>query len=68
MTKSDVFNFFAGGQVRGASSMVAAALGKTVQAIHRWPEKLPESVQFEIEVKSGYKLKSEFTKVKQKVK
>lgn len=62
MTKTDVFNFFAGGNTRGAHTAVAAALGKTVQAVHRWKEDLPECVQYEIEVKSHYQLQSQFTK------
>ena len=62
MTKTDVFEFFAGGQMRGATPTVAAALGKTQAAVHRWNEELPESVQFEIEVKTAYQLQSEFTK------
>lgn len=62
MTKTDVFYFFAGGHTRGATKVVADALGKTSMAVYRWPEAIPESVQYEIEVKSGYQLISEFTK------
>lgn len=62
MTKSDVFDFYAGGHTRSATKIVADALGKTPVAVYRWEEQLPESVQFEIEVKSGYQLISEFTK------
>ncbi|HAU4976830.1 TPA: hypothetical protein F3L06_19825 [Aeromonas hydrophila] len=62
MTKSDVFDFYAGGQTRSATKIVADALGKTPVAVYRWEEQLPDSVQFEIEVKSGYQLISEFTK------
>lgn len=62
MTKTDVFNFYAGGHTRGATKVVADALGKTPVAVYRWTEQLPESVQYEIEVKSGYQLISEFTK------
>ncbi|EPC4028142.1 Cro/CI family transcriptional regulator [Aeromonas salmonicida] len=62
MTKSDVFDFYAGGHTRGATKVVADALGKTPVAVYRWTEQLPDSVQFEIEVKSAYQLISEFTK------
>ncbi|EFP9527592.1 Cro/Cl family transcriptional regulator [Shigella sonnei] len=62
MTKSDVFKFYAGGQVRGATTIVASALGKTQAAVHKWPEVLPESVQYEIEVKTNYQLQSKFTR------
>lgn len=63
MTKTDVFNFYAKGRdFRGANAAVARALGKTTAAICRWPEQLPPVVQYEIEVRSGYVLQSEFTK------
>ena len=62
MTKTDVFNFFAGGPTRSVITTIANALGKTPAAVHRLKEELPESVQFEIEVKTAGKLQSEFTK------
>ncbi len=42
----------------GSVGALAAALGIKRQAIYQWPETVPASRQFEVEVKSGGALKA----------
>lgn len=46
----------------GNSSATARACGLTPQAVAKWEEKVPHLRQFQIEVITNGKLKSDFTK------
>lgn len=51
MTKQEAIKFF------GGVKKLADALGVWPQAVYAWPENLPRSRQFEIQVKSKGELK-----------
>lgn len=56
MTKQDVLTHF-GGTVAAAN-----ALGRTKGAVSQWPDVLPMNLQFEIEGRTGGKLKADALK------
>ena len=56
MTKQDVLDFY-GGTVRAA-----LALGRTKGAVSQWSDDLPLNLQFEIQGRTGGKLKADSAK------
>lgn len=56
MTKQDVLDFY-GGTVRAAK-----ALGRTKGAVSQWADDLPLNLQFEIQGRTGGKLKADTAK------
>lgn len=56
MTKKDVIEYF------GGTTAAAKALGRTKGAVSQWGEDLPLNLQFEIEGRTGGKLKADTLK------
>lgn len=56
MTKQDVLDHF------GGTVAAARALGRTKGAVSQWADPLPSNLQFEIEGRTGGKLKAQSRK------
>jgi len=56
MTKQDVLTYF------GGTVAAARALGRTKGAVSQWPDELPGNLQFEIQGRTGGKLKADTDK------
>ncbi|MEC8919214.1 MAG: Cro/CI family transcriptional regulator [Pseudomonadota bacterium] len=56
MTKQDVIEYF------GGTTAAANALGRSKGAVSQWPEVLPVKLQYEIEGRTGSKLKADTPK------